>query len=247
MKAAWIIDGYNLILSLEPDPDLAAGELARRRGILEDCLVTFGKQEGLRPVVVYDGERMSGGHPGGRRDEHLEVIFSDPPAIADDLIFERAARHLREGCKVQVVTSDGGLATSVQKAGAQVTGVEAFGAILVKLMVPPAGRTPGMTAMPDIEAHFMAAHRQEERRAAAAGVAPGRLQQPAVRPAVRAAASLAGAGFPGQAASAAVPAAAPAVEPAAEEERARRRENGRRRQQRRLQGRSDGKHRRRRH
>ena len=245
VKAALIIDGYNLILRLGPGAELAAGELARRRQVLEEHLILYGKREKVRPVVIYDGLRMAGGHLGARRDSHLEVLFADPPAIADDLIFQRAARHLGEACEVQVVTSDGGLATSVEKKGARVISAEEFGAVLVAMATASESAPPADAAMSDIHAHFMAVHRQEESRASAAvGGEPGREESRGTSPAAGAVAGRPVTGRQSPTPGATGTQGPPETVPPGAAARERKKKKGQRRQQRRLQSQAAGSRRR---
>jgi predicted RNA-binding protein with PIN domain len=221
VKRILIVDGYNLILGASGGRNLLPGELAQQRRVLENFLSLYGKQESIRPVVIYDGQRMPGGHTGLRQEDDLEIIFTEPPSIADDLIFERAGRHLRDGQAVQVVTSDGGLGASVVATGAQVILAETFSAELARLMPGKVLRTGEAQVMPDVDEHFLALHQLELQKSAAQALQSAPLrgsQQPA--PADERL---------GQAA-----------------ERERRQEKGHRKQQRRLQTRSKGAGRRRR-
>ncbi len=166
MSASWIIDGYNVILRLGSAGRLPDGELAQRRQVLEESVTRFGRQRGICPLVVYDGRRMSGGHAGASREDHLDVTFVAPPADADDLIHHRAAGWRREGREVRVVTSDEGLASRVRNEGAVVISTEAFGSRLVELRRKRTAGPGEAAGMADIEAHFMALHHEEERRVA---------------------------------------------------------------------------------
>ncbi len=187
MSASWIIDGYNVILRLGSAGRLPDGELAQRRQVLEDEVAHFGRQRGIRPLVVYDGRRMSGGHAGASREDHLEVTFVAPPADADDLVHHRAAGWRREGREVRVVTSDEGLASRVRNEGAVVISTEAFGSRLVELRRKRTAGPDEAAGMADIEAHFMALHHEEERREAehrlVATAPPARLAQATAKPA----------------------------------------------------------------
>ena len=127
MSAFWIIDGYNVILRLGSAGRLPDGELAQRRQDLEEMVIQFGRHRDICPLVVYDGRKLSGGHAGSGRGDHLEVSFVEPPADADDLIHHRAAGQRREGKEVRVVTSDEGLALRVRNEGAVVISTEVFG------------------------------------------------------------------------------------------------------------------------
>jgi len=70
--------------------------------------------------VVFDGARRTGGDPGGGR---VQVIFSRPPASADDEL-RRLAAMLREGAVV--VSSDRAVQDAARRAGAVAVGAEAF-------------------------------------------------------------------------------------------------------------------------
>jgi predicted RNA-binding protein with PIN domain len=124
-----VVDGYNVIfripeLRAEAEADLmrARDELVRR---LSEAF--RGRQE--RVTVVFDGHRDAGqGTAAGGRG-NVRVIFSVPPATADDTI-----QRLIEGFKpsagrrplLRVVSSDREVAERGQLWGANVSSAEGF-------------------------------------------------------------------------------------------------------------------------
>jgi len=192
VRDCWIIDGYNVILRLGSPGRLDPGELARRRHVLEDKVARFGRHRHIRPLVVYDGQRLPGGPGGGVRSDSLEVTFVEPPSEADDMIHHRAAGWRREGREVRVVTSDGGLALRVRAEGAVVISAEAFGQRLMERGRQQGGEPHAGEGMADIEAHFLTLHHQEEEQRSALEVAaPAEVNRS--RPGLAAAAQDAGA------------------------------------------------------
>ena len=73
-----VVDGYNVTRTHRSDLDLAG-----QRDWLVRRLATLTAQRRVRPVVVFDGERASGGRPavGGRE---VEVRFTPAGITADD-------------------------------------------------------------------------------------------------------------------------------------------------------------------
>lgn len=102
----YIIDGYNL---LRRGFGFESGHRALecQRAMLEVLLREFQR---ARPeshlVLVYDGAapgiRPAIPRPGPRE---LEILFSTPPLVADDLVLEEARRRCRSA-SVTVITSD---------------------------------------------------------------------------------------------------------------------------------------------
>jgi predicted RNA-binding protein with PIN domain len=116
----WLIDGYNVI---RRDPDLRAHEAtsleAGRRALLH-LLARSHRDTRDEVIVVFDGARVSGGAPS---DGRIRVIFSRPPATADDELM-RLARHWREGAAV--VSSDRKVQDAARRAGCPVLEVTQF-------------------------------------------------------------------------------------------------------------------------
>ena len=116
----WLIDGYNVI---RRDPDLRAREAAglqAGRAALLALLARIAARLSDDFTVVFDGALRSGGSPSAGR---VQVLFSQPPETADDVL-RRLAATLREGAIV--VTSDRAVRDSARRAGAVALTAEAF-------------------------------------------------------------------------------------------------------------------------
>lgn len=102
----WLVDGHNLLFAI---PDLEQkqqqGRRSEARAELQDRLESFGRAIGRQICVVFDG--VEGPSSSSLvRSPHLETIYSNPPAEADDQICSLAAQWIRDGESVAVVTSD---------------------------------------------------------------------------------------------------------------------------------------------
>jgi predicted RNA-binding protein with PIN domain len=171
----WLVDGYNVV---RRDPDLRAREAesleAGRRALLHRLAWALRT---LRDefTVVFDGARRSGGEAtaAGR----IRVVFSRPPATADDELM-RLARQLGNGAVV--VSSDRKVQDAARRAGSAVLTAEQF---LEALDVPA---TPSGADPPDIKDDSEAEPAREKRgnprrlskKARKAQRALGRLRQP---------------------------------------------------------------------
>jgi predicted RNA-binding protein with PIN domain len=106
-----VIDGYNVTLRHRPHLDLE-----RQRTWLVQQAATLAARRGVRPVIVFDGERFAVGRPlAGSRG--VEVRFTSPGITADDEVVLTV-----EGTDepVVVVTDDRELRARVQASGADV-------------------------------------------------------------------------------------------------------------------------------
>jgi predicted RNA-binding protein with PIN domain len=116
----WLIDGYNVI---RRDPDLRAREgesLEAGRAALLALVARVARDLSDGFTVVFDGARRTGGEPGAGR---VQVIFSRPPASADDEL-RKLATTLREGAVV--VSSDRAVRNSARRSGAVTVSAEEF-------------------------------------------------------------------------------------------------------------------------
>lgn len=102
----WLVDGHNLLFAM---PDLERlqrdGKRSEARAELQARLESFGRAIGRQVWVVFDGAE---GFPSrdSFRSPHLETVYSNPPAEADDQICALAEQWVRSGEPVAVVTSD---------------------------------------------------------------------------------------------------------------------------------------------
>lgn len=111
------VDGYNLTRQHRADLDLDM-----QRAWLVRLLANLAARRQVRPVVVFDGTRASGGRPpaGGRE---VEVRFTPAGITADDEVV-LAVEGTDE--PVLVVTDDRELAARVAASGADVAGTQSF-------------------------------------------------------------------------------------------------------------------------
>jgi predicted RNA-binding protein with PIN domain len=104
----YVIDGYNLLLSGFRF-DAGHRDLERQRAMLEVLLREFRRtRPELRVIVVYDGvapEHRPIAEGRQSTTSELEVVFSSPPQIADDVVID-ICRELCQKTRVTVVTSD---------------------------------------------------------------------------------------------------------------------------------------------
>jgi predicted RNA-binding protein with PIN domain len=187
----WIVDGHNAIFSHRDLEELQVGDRrreARRR--LEEILERFAATYGVDVQIVYDGNRMER-NPDARRGGRVESVYSlAPEEEADDRIVLIAARWIREGKAVVVVTSD--RATLGARLPRQVVRVDPS-ELFRHLENPMEGastreaRPPGDFS--DIEAHFLALEAEGKLRS---GQGPRkqaperRVRRPSQPPAARA-------------------------------------------------------------
>ena len=112
-----IIDGYNV---MHRTPQLRPGEgrtLRESREKLVNLLAWMMGAEHVHYIVVFDGAE------GGGRDERsgkIEVRWSRPPQIADDVIRSLVEEHVDRWDRVTVVTADLEVARHARAMGADI-------------------------------------------------------------------------------------------------------------------------------
>jgi predicted RNA-binding protein with PIN domain len=216
-----VIDGYNLIFRLAGREARPPHEVQHLKEELETAVERYGQGRGVRPWIIYDGKRLGPSHPAARQEPHLRVSYADPPAEADDVIVQMTAQMRARGRRVEVVTSDAGLAARLTESGARIVSVEEFGGRLVSR------RTTASPPMGDLEEHFLGLHAWEEEkreRERFLATETGRLPT-----------SAGGRGQPSPAGESGVAGESPKNrKPQPDDDADRRRRRGRRRQERRL-------------
>src|SRR5688572_12736603 len=126
----WLIDGYNVI---RRDADLRAAEasgLEAGRTALLRRVAAVARRSPDQFTVVFDGALPRARGPG---DGQVQVVFSQPPRKADDVLVELARRL---GAGAVVVSSDRAIQNAARRAGAAVAAAEAF---LARLEAPGPG------------------------------------------------------------------------------------------------------------
>jgi predicted RNA-binding protein with PIN domain len=178
----WIVDGHNLLLThhdplADPRPD--APTHAQWRAALEETLERFALHHGIRMCLVYDGKRLSGGHPGARPGHVLEVLYSDPPAEADDLISQRAARWNGDGGPPPAVVTSDRRTLVPRLGGVRVVSSEDFARLL---NAPADAQTDTPARDLELEAMLLDAAAREPASAAADGHGASPARMPAGSP-----------------------------------------------------------------
>ena len=109
----WLVDGSNVLGAMRADRHSDEA----KRGLLR-LAASFARAKRTKVTCVFDGPEPAS---FGRNPGSATAVFSGSRS-ADDLIAERAA----QGRGWQVVTSDRGLATRVQRRGVTVVAPAAF-------------------------------------------------------------------------------------------------------------------------
>jgi predicted RNA-binding protein with PIN domain len=170
----WLVDGYNVI---RRDPDLRGREAesleAGRRALL-GLIARADRAIRDEFTVVFDGARLTGSTPTSGR---IRVVFSRPPATADDELM-RLARQLRSGAVV--VSSDRKVQDAARRAGSAVLTAEQF---LDALEAPEMANRSNAPDSKDDSDHDPAREkrgnpRRLSKKARKAQRALGRLRQP---------------------------------------------------------------------
>jgi len=128
-----IVDGYNLILRT---PRLQPGEgrslQASREKLINLLSWALGGDQ-VKFIVVFDGTREAGRSESSPR---VEVVFSKPPHIADDVIRDLVEKHTNHDDAVTVVTADLEVARHARAMGADIALSDLF---LASALGPGAG------------------------------------------------------------------------------------------------------------
>jgi predicted RNA-binding protein with PIN domain len=143
-----IVDGYNVVFRTPRLRELAAASLERARDELVRRLEEGYRGRRARVTLVFDGARDVPAPGRSRRHGTVRIVFSEPPATADDVIrrmVDALARHHghRGRLPCRVVSSDQELARHARLAGGKAVDVEAFVPELeARRAVRPARRAP---------------------------------------------------------------------------------------------------------
>ncbi len=121
----WVVDGMNLIGS-RPDGWWRDRPGARRR-LVDELASLVGP--GVAVTVVFDG-RPTAGEAEAAAARGVEARFAPGGPDAADHAIVALVGCLPDTAELVVVTSDGALVASLQRAGVATEGVRAFGARL---------------------------------------------------------------------------------------------------------------------
>ena len=121
--AVLLVDGYNVSMSGWGELELPA---QRRR--LVDALRNLQARTGVEPVVVFDGAEPESG-PTGSLPRSVQVRFSPPGVIADDVVVELVDRYPPDR-PVLVASSDAEVRQRARARGANVLAADQLLALL---------------------------------------------------------------------------------------------------------------------
>jgi len=128
------VDAYNLLYSDKGLTELADVDLKRARQRLIKHIAAYAGPRKVSITLVFDGSREVASEAemtAGR----IKIIYSSPPASADDLIVDELDR-LRPPRGTTVVTSDNELAARCRMRGAEVVASDKFWLRLQKAEAP---------------------------------------------------------------------------------------------------------------
>jgi len=100
-----LIDGYNLI---KTDPLLLRREhfgLEAARSTLEQRLHAYAQRTSAQLILFFDGDEGLPDHVAIRREGAMQIIFSQPPQKADDLL-KQAIQQRYGAVRVRLISTD---------------------------------------------------------------------------------------------------------------------------------------------
>ena len=151
----WIVDGHNLLLSLPRWARLhRLGREREAREALDRWIEAFGRAVGVKPWLVYDGAEVEVRREGFDAP-HLRILYTHPPAEADDHIRVLAAAAVHAGEAVCVVSSDRRTLANSLPQDVCILSVSAFGSLHQKCVNLPEKWVPPED-LDDVERHFLA-------------------------------------------------------------------------------------------
>lgn len=105
-KHLYLIDGYNLMYSIEEIAEIARTDLLSARDKIVDIVCDFQGYVGQECVVVFDAYRNNVPIPVVNKQYNITIVYTKADQTADMYIEQKAA-ELKDEYKIFVVTSDG--------------------------------------------------------------------------------------------------------------------------------------------
>ena len=102
----YLIDGYNLMYSIDEIKKIAAADLISARDKVIDIVCDFQGYVGKECVLVFDAYRNNVSIPVINREYNIDIVYTKMGQTADMWI-EQKAEELSDKYKIFVVTSDG--------------------------------------------------------------------------------------------------------------------------------------------
>ena len=102
----YLIDGYNLMHSLEQLKEIATEDLLSARDKVIDIVCDFQGYTGAKCILVFDAYRNDVSIPVVSKQYNITIVYTKMGQTAD-MYIEQQAQELSEQYKIYVVTSDG--------------------------------------------------------------------------------------------------------------------------------------------
>ena len=115
-KKYLLVDGYNVIHSIDRLKELAKDDLMAARGMLADELCNYQGYTGYNIILVFDAYKVSGGKEHIDKYNGIYVVYTREAETADAYI-EKATHEMAREHDVTVVSSDGMVQIIVLGAG----------------------------------------------------------------------------------------------------------------------------------
>lgn len=102
----YLVDGYNLMYTVDEIKEIAATDLINARDKVVDIVSDFQGYVGKECVLVFDAYRNNVSIPVINKESNIEIVYTKMGQTAD-MYIEQKAEELADKYKIFVVTSDG--------------------------------------------------------------------------------------------------------------------------------------------
>ena len=104
-KTIYLIDGYNLMFSIEKIAKIAENDLISARDKVIDLVCDYQGYSGAQCVLVFDAYKFNGPIPEITKDYNIVLVYTKAGQTAD-MYIEQKTKELNEDYKIYVVSSD---------------------------------------------------------------------------------------------------------------------------------------------
>lgn len=104
-KVVYLIDGYNLMYSIDKIAKIAEKDLISARDKVIDLVCDYQGYSGAQCVLVFDAYKYNGPIPEVIKDYNIAIVYTKADQSAD-MYIEQKTKELNEEYKIYVVTSD---------------------------------------------------------------------------------------------------------------------------------------------
>ena len=129
MNPIYIVDGYNLIHTVDQLSKHLEENLEKARVNLESLIRNYLSLKAVKVYLVYDGAKI--GYVQSQPSTNLKIIFSKPPEKADPII-KKLIQQFSNKSRIFVVTLDRDILEFVKQEGALSLTTEEFYQRMIK-------------------------------------------------------------------------------------------------------------------